>query len=403
MHAASVATGSAHGCAAAADRVYCWGDNDLGQRGGADRARSSSALPLDLPDTVTALAAGLSHTCALLDTGRVRCWGGNYSGQLGDRSLDDRSSPSAVRLDAQFTAISALAYHTCGVTNSGTLHCWGNDTDGQLGAGRPVAECRWDELRFYCSDRPEGVAFGKSWRAVAAGGSHSCAIDVEARVHCWGSNRSGQLGGAAHERCRGPGGSQPCRRGPAPVNELQDIIAIGAGAAHTCALDGSGRVHCWGLNLHGQLGVVVDSQSAAPTVLNTSLRFAALTVGGYHSCAITVARALYCWGSDAHGELRGEARARCDGVPCARQPVRVVRAGVSAVTAGFGSTCMRRDNGQVTCWGRSEDAEQKPPRPSHANRQTSDGLQRAFATVRWSAAVLKRFLHRNLVAPLETL
>lgn len=30
-----------------------------------------------------AIAAGLLHTCALLEDGTVRCWGSGYTGQLG--------------------------------------------------------------------------------------------------------------------------------------------------------------------------------------------------------------------------------------------------------------------------------------------------------------------------------
>jgi hypothetical protein len=37
-----------------------------------------------IPQRVQAIAAGIHHTCALMDTGGVKCWGENSEGQLGD-------------------------------------------------------------------------------------------------------------------------------------------------------------------------------------------------------------------------------------------------------------------------------------------------------------------------------
>ena len=59
--------------------------------------------------------------------------------------------------------------------------------------------------------------------SLSAGGEHSCAIDAEHRVHCWGSNRHGQLDASA--------GS---------------YAAVSAGDTHTCAIDLDGGLSCWG-------------------------------------------------------------------------------------------------------------------------------------------------------------
>ncbi|HEX9230691.1 MAG TPA: RCC1 domain-containing protein, partial [Jatrophihabitantaceae bacterium] len=42
------------------------------------------------------IAAGLSHTCAILDDHTVRCWGTNLGGELGDGTRTDRLTPVRV-------------------------------------------------------------------------------------------------------------------------------------------------------------------------------------------------------------------------------------------------------------------------------------------------------------------
>ncbi|MEZ5457729.1 MAG: RCC1 domain-containing protein [Lysobacteraceae bacterium] len=70
---------------------------------------------------VTAIAAGVKHTCALVAGGAVRCWGNNSgNGQLGDGSTMDRRTPVDVSGLVRVTAIAAgLVSHLC----SGRWRC----------------------------------------------------------------------------------------------------------------------------------------------------------------------------------------------------------------------------------------------------------------------------------------
>jgi alpha-tubulin suppressor-like RCC1 family protein len=67
--------------------VKCWGDNGNGRLG--DGTFINRRSPTDAPGLsgVTALAAGIEHTCALISGGAVKCWGNNEEGQLGDGAL----------------------------------------------------------------------------------------------------------------------------------------------------------------------------------------------------------------------------------------------------------------------------------------------------------------------------
>jgi alpha-tubulin suppressor-like RCC1 family protein len=55
-----------------------------------------SLLPTRLRAGALALAAGNSHTCAVLTGGAVYCWGYNFDGLLGTGDTSDRNTPTAV-------------------------------------------------------------------------------------------------------------------------------------------------------------------------------------------------------------------------------------------------------------------------------------------------------------------
>ncbi len=403
----ALATGGGQVCGAGEPGVACWGRNDAGQSGIEPSSDGGWAAPAwhSLPTRASAVAAGLVHTCALLSDGRIECWGANFAGQLGTGGLQDRASPAAVLGDSRFASLSSLGRHTCALTRDGTLYCWGDDTDGQLGLGRPVAACQVDESRFYCSDRPERVAPPARWREVAAGGSHSCGIEENGGLSCWGSDRYGQLGAAADQRCEGSGGAAPCRRAPGPVSLPRvtgPIHGIAAGASHSCVLDGEGRPLCWGLNSRRQAGADNADVLAAPTPLRTDLRFTALFAGGYHTCGVTARRDLWCWGSDAAGELGGTGRDRCGGERCTARPVEVARS-VSAVATGFGTTCAAATDGRVHCWG-SGLVEAARPGEAAAVAVGSPGRPNPLTRqVLWRFRALRTLTHRILIDPLRRL
>jgi len=95
-----------------------------------------------LTSGVTAIAAGMFHTCAVVDQG-VRCWGYNFSGQLGNKSRI--SSPVPLPVEGLTHGVSAVAAgghpnqtpssgHSCALVG-GTMRCWGSNYLGQLGSG----------------------------------------------------------------------------------------------------------------------------------------------------------------------------------------------------------------------------------------------------------------------------
>ena len=103
---------------------------------------SLSTVNLGTGRTATAIAAGANHTCAVLDNASVKCWGYNNYGQLGIGSTTrmgvssgEMASLSAVNLGTGHTAtaISAGHSHTCALLDNASVKCWGRNNQGQLG------------------------------------------------------------------------------------------------------------------------------------------------------------------------------------------------------------------------------------------------------------------------------
>lgn len=130
--------GGTHTCAVSSQGVvYCWGANNSGQLGNGNRiAQPQPVAVIGLPDAATKVAAGVAHSCALLQGGRLFCWGANESSQLGDGTAEDRLTPVAVSgLAANVLSLNAGGYHNCVLVTGNRPLCWGRNSDGQLGTG----------------------------------------------------------------------------------------------------------------------------------------------------------------------------------------------------------------------------------------------------------------------------
>ena len=127
--------GPPHTCAiVAGGRVRCWGGNEYLQLGDGTRTDKIVETPVDVIDLAgaTGLAAGGAHTCAIVAEGRVRCWGWNLNGELGDPTITAGvvSTPVEVVGVEGATALAAGWTHTCAIVAEGRVHCWGAGMPG---------------------------------------------------------------------------------------------------------------------------------------------------------------------------------------------------------------------------------------------------------------------------------
>ena len=329
----AITAGGFHTCALLGGSVRCWGRNTSGQLGdGTTTNRSTPVYASGLAGPVQVLAAGEYHTCALLGGGGVRCWGRNTSGQLGDGTMSDRTTPVNVSgLSTGVLALAAGGSHTCALVGASGVKCWGDNASGQLGDGTTTNRTTPVSI----SGRPGSL--GRA-RALAGGGSHTCALFIGGGVQCWGANGSGQLGD----------GTQTPRPAPVDVTGLGGPVqALAASGGHTCALLSGGAVQCWGYNGFGQLGDGTLTQRNTPVnVIGLSSGVQALTAGGSFTCAL-LGDGMKCWGSNGFGQLGDGTRIDH------RTPASVTGLGgaVEAIAAGWYHTCALLSNGGMQCWG----------------------------------------------------
>ena len=97
--------------------------------------------------TATAIAAGNFHTCAIRDNSSIKCWGLNDSGQVGIVYVDnyhgnannllylDRGSDVDLGAGRTARGIAAGDSHTCAMLDNASIKCWGGNAFGQLGIG----------------------------------------------------------------------------------------------------------------------------------------------------------------------------------------------------------------------------------------------------------------------------
>ena len=272
------------------------------------------------------IGAGNAHSCAISERGGLWCWGANGSGQLGDGSLLDRSSPVKVKWasDKGFQAVAMGYAHTCAIDDDGALLCWGDDSFGQLGGGR---------VRF---------AQERKVLSVAAGYAHTCAVLEGGSLVCWGFNGSGQLGD----------GSFLDRRMPTPVDLGwgASVEAVTAGFSHSCALLDTGSIKCWGGNDFGQLGDGSTVSHPVPVSVNLgwSVQVQSVAAGDSHTCAVLVGGGVRCWGGNDLGQLGDGGKVE------QTSPVRAVwleNRLVRTIVTGKDYTCAVEKTGSLVCWG----------------------------------------------------
>jgi alpha-tubulin suppressor-like RCC1 family protein len=337
-----LALGDAHTCAAIATGAYCWGRNARGQLGRGSMSAASPTPGLVLNSNgplIATLSSRREHSCLVTRaaTSNAACWGENSDGQLGNSSSTPSATPAIIGSVVTAVAIAAGGRHSCVLDNSGEVYCAGANDFGQL--GRPAMGATRAMFAPI-------TALAVPYIAVAAGDDFTCALprSPTLTVACWGRNDVGQLGD----------GTMVDSAAPVTVAALTGDL-LTAGSRHACSAQTmTGAISCWGDNSDGQLGDGTTTNRPTPV----SPMFALLTrakkiaAGTAHTCMIDTTDSLWCWGRNDFGQLGvGSISARIT------TPQRVAIGPVDEVVCGARHTCARTIGSDVWCWGDNSDGQ----------------------------------------------
>jgi alpha-tubulin suppressor-like RCC1 family protein len=231
----AIAAGGDHVCVISASRgILCWGGTDNFESGPTQGPSDAGACPggnevsctyepvaVPTPDTdagtpeiPVALAAGLQHTCALMQSGDVYCWGSNEFAQLG---VGDAGVPT-----------------TC------------TDTSAMVTS--------------QCSGTPHRVLDLTNVKLIRAGGYTTCALDTSNHAFCWGDNMEAELGNGSPSTLVSPVPVSVKNNSTGDPYEFSDL-SVGEEGACARSLDGD-TLYCWG---QGGLGTAQPDASTTPS------------------------------------------------------------------------------------------------------------------------------------------
>jgi hypothetical protein len=303
------------------------------------------------------VTAGVFHTCARRENGQVLCWGSNYFRELGDgvlrheacppffdeRPTDCSPRPVVVASLPGATSIEAGGgFTTCALADA-TAHrwsCWGLEFIS-TGTGQPAQ---------LAVATPESRLNG--FASLGPGGDAVCGARPDFSAACYGDNRFGQLGD----------GTRETRRAPVAVMTGLGLVQVRTREGHSCGVARDGRVLCWGSNESGQLGdgmadhgtscrrgVIDVDCSPTPVEVSGLVGAEEVVLTRNSTCARKSDGTVWCWGASALGQLGNGTRGTDSNVPV--QVTGITDA--VQLAAGSDHVCARLRGGGVSCWGRN--------------------------------------------------
>lgn len=289
--------------------VFAWGKNNQGQLGDGTTSDRSAPVWVDVPETVSQVAAGQQFSAALTKTGAVYVWGENGAGVLGRPAGDSSTLPVKVQLpaDVKIDQIDAGNGWIIALSQEGKVYTWGNNATGQLGSGNKTNASTPAQIKSGAI--PSGTKITKVW----AGADSAYALGDDKKLYAWGANTHGQLGvGDQTDRLTPiavltgaiPAGVTPHDIATSGVPGSSNDPRPGA---HVLMLGSDGLLYAWGANAEGQLGDGTTNLRTLPVQVSTDttlgVTFSVIGVGANTSYALGSDSRTYSWGWNSYGQL----------------------------------------------------------------------------------------------------
>ncbi|XP_045781026.1 regulator of chromosome condensation isoform X1 [Maniola jurtina] len=355
--------------------VLTCGQGDVGQLGLGEDVMETTKFRYvaALGNKIVDAHAGGMHTIALDSDGKVWTFGCNDEGALGRITSTDKDegTPKAVALPQPAVAIAAGDSHSAALLNNGDVYAWGafRDSHGSMGLvvrGREGKACK----------EPVKVDIGEPAVALASGGDHLVMLSVSGSVYTMGCGEQGQLGRLSQRSA-----SRDARQGfsallvPSKVTLKTGVSRVWAGYHATFVLDANkDKMFAWGLNNYGQLGITGEKRKTAlfsPTECDAFAgnSWNAVAAGQHHSLAVDEGGKAHAIGRCEYGRLGlGEKSGDAEIL----EPIpKLQNKNCISIAAGTSNSFAVTSSGEVLSWGMGSEGQLGTGKSQDAAEPTS--------------------------------
>ena len=186
----------------------------------------------------------------------------------------------------KISAVSAGKSQTLALLHTGEVLGW-----GAAGSGRYSSE-NVDICSTGSANR-DPVYVGQSARFsfVSAGYGVSLGVSAKQELLVWGWNPLGV------------GGDQASSEIPALINSVNVPVCAAAGQSIFAAIDQSGRLYTWGLNIDHSLGRATEQMNASPGVVHGLPALHRVALGDNFMIALSREGEVFSFGNNSAGQL----------------------------------------------------------------------------------------------------
>jgi hypothetical protein len=288
---------------------------------------------------------GFASGCVLLDSQDVRCWGEQTGYNVSSVELSDVAALGNVPIGGKVKQLSSMAANSCAVLIDGRVRCWGSNKHGALGYDKRSAETVGNGTGPTILAAGD-VNVGGKVKSVSTNGSLTCAVMETGGVRCWGSEEKMKLGyrdfDSKFERIHK---RKPtiAERGDIPL--LAKAAQVVAGDNEVCALLEDGRVQC--LVTSGFKKALYKSGMNEMGVLPLPEPAVQLTSDG--KCAHLKNKKVICWVHEDNEVYFVAMYGKKPDKKSTSDYLSVPDAIQMAESTDI--KCAQRPSGKVTCWG----------------------------------------------------
>jgi alpha-tubulin suppressor-like RCC1 family protein len=197
---------------------------------------SNAKLAWSQFDKATAIATGVGYTCAIDIYKDAWCWGRREDAL----AVASDILPYKIELPIKLSRIFVGNLTACGISDdpigSTKVYCWNQGLQPNWSLGLPAY---YSEL--------DGAT------DITLNSVTNCALKYNGDVYCW--TRSGYNGELGNGTSREHNTSNESWIWPPHKVTISNVKHISGGYFHTCAINTSDEIYCWGDDLKGALGV----------------------------------------------------------------------------------------------------------------------------------------------------